>query len=239
MSEIISNLDPTVLVALIGVLSVVLSAGIGGSVSRWHTASKFRDELQKLRLERLNEQSDLYLKNAREQIGTIYVPLSSELAVLKASFQNYVYQGKADEQLESFTNQIDKFIEELQALELRGATAYITTELEDLMIKFIVFLRSSKNASETIVDITYDFNLGIGGWKTQHSSSVQRIVPGVKQTTLSASISIPGIDGNVRVSDVIQAPINSDAFQARFERDTYRLSILIKEVTLGKAAREL
>ncbi|KZY39441.1 hypothetical protein A3731_10205 [Roseovarius sp. HI0049] len=110
MLEVIENIDPTVLVALIGVLSVIISAGIGAFVSRWHTASKFRDELHKLRLERLNEQNDSYLENARKQIGTVYVPLSAELAALKAHYQNYLYQGKSSEGLSEFEAQVDKFI---------------------------------------------------------------------------------------------------------------------------------
>jgi len=84
-------------------------------VSRWHTGAKFREELQKLRLERLNEQGDPYLKNARRQIGTVYVPLSAELAALKEAFQNYVYQEKTEEFRTAFITQVDKFINELQA----------------------------------------------------------------------------------------------------------------------------
>lgn len=239
MLEVISGLDPTVLVALIGVLSVVLGAGIGALVSRWHTASKFRDELQKLRLERLNEQSDLYLKNAREQIGTVYVPLSSALAVLKASFQNYVYQEKSEEHLMSFQDQIDSFIDELQSLEQRGATAFITTDLEDVLIKFVVFLRASQTATESVVDVTYNFSVGIGGLRTNQSSKVQSRSSRAVRPKFSASMSVAGIGADVRVSDIIQAPIDSDDFQARFERDAYRLSVLIKEVTLGRAAREM
>ena len=61
MLDIIEGIDPTILVAIIGIFSVGLSAGVGAVVSRWQTASKFREELQKIRLERLNEQSDSYL----------------------------------------------------------------------------------------------------------------------------------------------------------------------------------
>lgn len=237
MLELISSLDPTVLVSMIGVLSVVLSAGIGALISRWHTSSQFREELQKLRLERLNEQSDLYLKNAREQIGTVYVPLSSSLAILKGSFQNFVYQGKTEELLVAFTAQIDQFIEDLQALEMRGATAFVTTDLEDVIIKFAVFLRASKDASEPVVDVTYNFRVGIGGFSTNQSGTTQRTSSKVARAKFSASISVAEIDADVRVSDIIQAPIETDEFQARFERDTYQLSVLIKEVTLGSAAR--
>ena len=239
MLNVIENIDPTVLVALIGVLSVILSAGIGAIVSRWHTVSKFRDELQKLRLERTNEQSDLYLRNAREQIGTVYVPMSAELAALKAAFQNYIYREKTDECLAEFSAQVDKFTEKLQALELRGATAYVTTDLEDLLIKFVAFLRTSKNSTEPVVDITYNFSFSIAGLKTQKSGTVKARSSGAARSRLSASISAAGIGADVRISDIIQAPFDSEDFQARFERDAYRLSVLIKEVTLGSAARNM
>lgn len=238
MWKYIMGLDPTVLVALVGLISVVISAGIGAIVSRWHTSSRFREELQKLSVERLNNQSDLYLKNAREQAGTVYIPLSSSLAMLKASFQNYVYQGHREEHLMEFRDQIDVFIDELHNLERRGATAYITTELEDVLIKFAVFLRASKTATVTAVDITYNFNLGMTGFNTTRSGSTITRTSKAVRPKISASISVAGIGADVRVSDVIQAPIVTDDFQARFERDTHRLSVLIKEVTLGRAARE-
>lgn len=239
MLEVIEAIDPTVLVALIGVLSVILSAGIGAIVSRWHTASKFREELEKLRLERLNEQSDSYLQNAREQIGTVYVPLSAELAALKAAFQNYLYQEKTEGCLTAFLLQVDQFIEELQALELRGATAFVTTDLEDLLIKFVVFLRASKSSTEPVVDVTYNFSIGVLGFTTQKSGSVKARSTAAARSGASASISVAGIAANVRVSDIIHAPIDSEDFQARFERDAYRLSLLIKEVTLGRVARAI
>jgi hypothetical protein len=238
MLEVLENIDPTVLVASIGVLSVVLSAGIGAMVSRWHTASKFHDELKKLRLERLNEQSDSYLENARKQIGTVYVPLSAELAALKAVFQNYLYQGKSDEYLTAFNGQVDKFISTLQELVIRGATAFVTTDLEDLLIKFVVFLRASKSASETIVGVTYNFNVGFLGLGLRKGGVTEKRFSKVTPQRFSASISLAGIGADVRVSDIIQAPIDSEDFQARFERDAYRLSVLIKEVTLGSAARK-
>lgn len=238
MLDVIRSIDPTVLVALIGVLSVVVSAGTGALVSRWHTASKFRDELHKLRLERFNEQNDSYLENAREQIGTVYVPLSVELAALKALYQNYLYQGKSDEKLREFKSQIDQFIAKLQELELRGATAYVTTDLEELLIRFVVFLRASQSASETIVDVTYDFSVRFFGFDFQQGGSKKTTVSNATSKGFSASISAAGIGAEVRVSDIISAPIDTEDFQARFERDSYKLSLLIKEVTLGSVARK-
>ena len=238
MLDVIEGIDPTILVALIGVLSVILSVGIGAIVSRWHTASKFREELKKLRLERLNEQSDSYLKNARDQIGTVYVPLSAELAALKAAFQNYLYQEKTEDFLAAFNSQLDKFVRELQALELRGSTAFVTTDLEDLLIKFVVFLRASKSSTEPVVGVTYNFSLGFLGFTTQKSGSIKARSTRAVRAGISASILAAGIGANVRVSDIIHAPIDSEDFQARFERDAYRLSVLIKEVTLGSVARK-
>lgn len=237
MMKLVDTIDPTIMVALIGVLSVTLSALIGALVSRWHTAAKFQEELQKLRLERFNEQKDSYLGNAREQIGTVYVPLSAELAALKAVFQNYLYQDKTPEHLAKFGAQVDHFINELQDLELRGATAYVTTDLEDLLIKFVVFLRASRNSSKTVVDVTYNFNLGILGFGFHQGGTRRSEFPKINSKKFSASIAVAGIGADVRVSDVIQAPIASEDFQARFERDSYRLSLLIKEVTLGSVAR--
>jgi len=57
------------------------------------------------------------LKNAREQIGTVYVPLSANLAALKAASQDYVHKGKRVEQQAVFNVQVDKFVSELHSLE--------------------------------------------------------------------------------------------------------------------------
>lgn len=237
MLDVIEAIDPTILVALIGVLSVVVSAGTGALVSRWHTASKFRDEVHKLRLQRLNEQNDSYLENARQQIGAVYVPLSAELAALKAAYQNYLYQEKSAERLKHFETQIEQFVDKLQELELRGATAYVTTDLEELLIKFVVFLRASQVAGGTVVDVTYDFSVRFLGLGFQQTGSKRASVSKATSKGFSASLSAAGIGADVRVSDIISAPIDTEDFQARFERDSYRLSLLIKEVTLGSAAR--
>ena len=122
---------------------------------------------------------------------------------------------------------------------MRGATAFVTTDLEDLLIKFVVFLRTSKSSTEPVVDVTYNFSFGILGYKTYKSGTLKARSSGAIRSGTSASISVAGIGAGVRISDIIQAPIDSEDFQARFERDAYRLSVLIKEVTLGSAARNL
>jgi len=102
---------------------------------------------------------------------------------------------------------------------LKGATAFITTDLEDLLIKFAVFLRASRFASDTVVDVTYDFGVSVLGIGFQRGGSRKANVSQAASKGFSASI-------------------NTEDFQARFERDSYRLSLLIKEVTLGSAARK-
>lgn len=121
---------------------------------------------------------------------------------------------------------------------MKGATAFITTDLEDLLIKFAVFLRASRFASDTVVDVTYDFGVSVLGIGFQRGGSRKANVSQAASKGFSASISAAGIDAKVRISDIISAPINTEDFQARFERDSYRLSLLIKEVTLGSAARK-
>lgn len=237
MLGVIKAIDPTVLVALVGVLSVVLSAGIGAVVSRWHTASKFREELEKLRLERANALNDAYLANARKQIGTVYLPLAVQLAALKAVFQGYVHRGRRQADLVAFNRQIDRFVTELAALERRGAGAYVTTDLEDLLIRFVAFLRASRGATVPVVDITYDVSLNVAGLSARRSWSIRRRPSAAARPGQQVSAAVAGVGMDMRISDVVQAPFDSEEFQARFERDAYRLSVLIREVTLGSAAR--
>jgi len=118
-------------------------------------------------------------------------------------------------------------------LELRGATAFVTADLEDLLIKFVVFLRTSKSSTKPIVDVTYNFSLSFMGLVTNKSGAVKARSSGASRSGVSASISAAGIGADVRVSDITQDPINSNESQARFERDAYRLSVPVKEVTLG------
>ena len=239
MFESLKDLDPKVLVALVGVFSAIVSAIVGALVSRWQAASKFREQLEKYRLERRDAESDQYLQQAREHTETVYVPLSSALALLKASFQRYVFEGRTDTDRQLFLTQIDNFIAELQRLERQGATAFITTELEELILAFTTFIRASKHADEPRMEVVYDFSISVGGMSSSTSTSnVVKVSPkNVLARIGDTVINIPGIRMGVRTSDLIQAPIQSDEFQARFERDTHRINVLVKEVTLGSAAK--
>lgn len=233
----LKELDPTVLVALIGIFSGLISAG----VSRWQTMRQFADEIEKFSIERRHAESDKYLGHAREHTDTVYVPLASALALLKAAFQKYVFEGRVETDKYLFLQQIEHFIAELQRLERQGATAFVTTELEELILSFTSFIRASKSATEPKMEIVYDFNLSFGGAaSTMSTSRVIDVSPGgLAAKVRNLSVSIPGIAAEFRTSDLIQAPIDTDEFQARFERDTHRINVLVKEVTLGSAAKSV
>lgn len=233
MSEFIKGIDATIWVALVGILSAIVSA----IVSRLQTVSTFKAEIAKLNLERRHEQDDQYLESAKKQTGKVYVPLSAALSKLKYAFQSYVYQGHCTEQHTNFNAEIDRFITTLEDLGERGAAAYFTTELEDVLVKFAVFLRTSKNATETVVDVAFNFSVGFGNFRTSGGWTKENINKQKLPATMITQMSLLGIDARVSVSDLIQAPVDSKDFQLRFERDTHLLSILVKEVTLGRAAR--
>lgn len=237
MLDWLKSLDATVLVALVGIFSALISAG----VSRWQTKLKFADEIEKFHLERRHSENDKYLQQAREHTNSVYVPLASALALLKASFQKYVFEGRLETDKLVFYQQIDNFIAELQRLERQGATAFITTELEELILSFTTFIRASKSATEPKMELLYDFNLSFGGIGSSLSTSkvVDASAQSIAARVGSLSVNVPGVGAKFRTSDLIQAPIDTNEFQARFERDTHKINVLVKEVTLGSAAKPI
>ena len=73
-----------------------------------------------------------------------------------------------------------------------------TTDLEDLLIKFVAFIRTSKSSTDSVVDVTYNFSLNLLGFATNKSGALKARSSGVSQSGISASISAAGIGADVR-----------------------------------------
>lgn len=239
MDAWIAKQDPTVLVALVGMISAIVSAVVGALVSYFQTSRKFELEMRKSGVERSHALGEEYLSRAREHSEEVYIPLSSAIARLKSSYKRYQFTGRQPLDLAGFKQEIAAFIAELERLERRGATAFVTTELEERILSFANFLRASQGATAVEMHSFVDYNLGTGLTGTWFSGSAK--VSGKTAARLAplahSTLRIPGITLEVSTTDLIRAPLNSEEFQARFERDTHLVSVLVKEVTLGVPAK--
>lgn len=239
MAEWITSLDTTVQVALVGILSAVVSALVGGWVSSQTTSKKFELEMEKYRTERRHSLGEEYLSRARERADDVYIPLSSTLARLKSVFKRYRYSGQTDVDLARFDQEIDTFISELERLERLGASAFMTTELEERLLSFVNFLRASKSSDKvemkSFIDYSFSQSFTQTSGRKEFAGKMAKALAPLGRTTLT----IPGISIELSQTDLTRAPLSSEEFQARFERDTYLVSVLVKEVMLGVPARRL
>ncbi len=239
MQEWLAKQDPTVLVALVGLLSAIVSALVGALVANHQTTRQFELELRKSGVERTHALGEEYLSRAREHSEDVYIPLSSAIARLKSSYKRYQFNGRRPLDLAGFEQEVAAFIAELERLERRGATAFVTTELEERTLSFANFLRASQSSTDIEMHSFVDYNLGGGlagaqfaGKANFSGKTAARLAPLAKTT-----LRIPGITLAVSTTDLIRAPFASEEFQARFERDTHLISVLVKEVTLGVPAK--
>lgn len=240
MSGAFKDVDPTIIVAAIGIITVIVS----GVVARWQAGGAFRREVERYQLERNNQLSEEYLKRAREHADTVYIPLSSEIARLKGSFNSYLFNGKNDEDLVQFNKDINSFTSETQRLYEKGASAFITTELEETILSFVTFLRASKNAVQAEQEVVFNYNVGFWGLPFASVAGSTRAVSKpdahlIRLTKLirRSSIRVPGFAIEIRQIETVKAPLNSELFQEKFSRDAHLISVLVKEVMLGVPAR--
>ncbi|WP_323772313.1 hypothetical protein [Antarctobacter sp.] len=222
------------LTGLIGVVTGLVTGGF----ALWQLSRKFTQQIEKYELERRHSQDDAYLDRARAHVETVYVPLSAALSRLKAVYNQYLFGGKRGEDKSYFIAEIDNFVGELERLERRGDTAYLTTALEERVQSFAAFLRASKDAATEAdkkkkVDFNFALNLGNLSVGRRGKTDQAKLAEVFGQT----SVNVSGLSLSMGSVELTRAPVSDPDFQARFERDVNFISVLVKEVTLGVPAR--
>ncbi len=154
-----TNIDPKILVSVVGLVSALISALIGGLISRWQTSVKFQNELKKLENEIFYRESVNYLKSARKYTYSVYIPISISLTKLIYSLQSYIYNEKSMIYKNILVDEIKSFCKDLQTLESEGSSAFITTDLEEAITTFVAFLQRSIISNAPTMKMSYKFSI--------------------------------------------------------------------------------
>jgi hypothetical protein len=231
-----------VITALIAALGVAAGSIITGVASAYAARQKIT-ELEVTYNQKLR--SD-YLSNARLYTQTLYVPLSVTITNLMNSY--FSFRAKADLQAAqapedakaTFRQACEEFSTEMQQFFDRGASAFLTTELEERLSSFRSFIAESLTVNELVTKMTVQYDFSLYGMPFLPSSFYQlsrnvrlpskysRLLP---RGAISASLGLIGF--SYRGSEILAAPISSRDFEERILKDLAVLKALVKEVTLG------
>jgi hypothetical protein len=204
-----------------------------------------RQKIAELELAHQQKLRTDYLSNARLYTQGLYVPLSVTLSNLSDSYR--AFRNKVDLEAEkapqdaedSFRFECRRYLGEMQSYFGRGASAFLTIEIEERLLAFNAFLLESLNATQAVTKFVVEYSFEVGfipfGRKNfqfarniQVTTSRARFFP---RGIISAGLGIVGF--SYRTSETLAAPIASRDFEERIVRDLTGLKALIKEVTLG------
>jgi len=230
--------DEKVVAALIGVGGVVLGV-IATSIGAAYTARQRIREVELTYRQRIREN---YLANARAYLTDVYVPLSTLLSRLSASyvaFRPFFSGAQSDpNHANQFRTACTEFDDRLAALIGAGADAFLTTDLEEHLDSFRGFLAASRDATTVRKKVVFGSTLGHYSGETESRSDAltwARVVFAGLDIIGSAVTLIPfSAFGQLSYrEEVLSAPIASREFEIRFIADLRVLRSLVKEVTLG------
>jgi len=226
--------------ALLGVLATTLGSIFVARVRIKEVEVTYAQRLQ-----------DSYLENARNYTTTVYQPLGIELHKLFDGYRqlrislNFEKQEADPASLEQFRQIMRKYDHAVSSLLDRGASAFLTTTLEQRLEAFNVFLRESVEAKEAVAKQVLMVAGGLlspffGMFKALSTTEREVVWSGKALGPLrSLKIRIPlvgfGFGLNMNM-ETLKAPITSRAFEERIVADVAAIRFLIKEVTLGKHA---
>ena len=231
----------------IPVLGTVTVAVIGGFAG-WLTAGW---KVRELRVKIEQERRDRYLENARTVAAQVYVPLAIAMSKLNSAylrFRNHVQfekQNAPEEEAVLFRQACLDFDNAVRELMERGATAYLTLPLEEQLSTFALYIRESLIAKDVMKKATLQQS-GPG------VDTVSVITKSGRMALVSLSIMSIMVDAlhnlmpfvsimrmKLEVKE-IASPIASREFEREFQKSTFIIGTLIKQVTLdSKNAPEI
>lgn len=221
--------DPKIIAGVSGIFGALLGV-LGKAISS-------RQKIREINSVYGNKLQERYLEAAKDYTTSVYVPMSISLSNLNHSFLIY-RADSSEENINSFKEEIDVFVEKILALSGRGASAFLTTELDEKLQAFFSFVRDSKCATEPSIKMIFEVKLPyIGG---RYNDRIERrargkVARGFWSPRMSISLGTIGV--SYEATEILSAPIGSRDFEERFIRDSHLINVLIKEVTLGTNAR--
>lgn len=228
--------------------SLIAAAGVtvGATLTALASAYSARQKIRELEVTYQQKLRSDYLSNARLYTQGLYVPLSIMITNLMNSYLSF--RAKADLQAAqapddaktTFRQACEKFSQEMQEQFDRGASAFLTTELDERLSSFSSFIAESLTMNELVTKMTIQYDFGLQGMpflpsffysfsrKARLPTKYSRLFP---RGAISASLGLIGF--SYRGSEILAAPIASRDFEERILNDLTVLKALVKEVTLG------
>ncbi|MCD1643094.1 hypothetical protein [Aurantimonas coralicida] len=217
------------------ILAAIVAGAAGYATAGWR--------VREIRLAYEQKIRDNYLENARQVGADLYVPLAIAIAKLNERY----YQLRVHANFETiwappgainrFKGAVSSFNAELENLISRGATAYLTLDLESELSSFQSFLRESVNAEDVTRKYTLEASLSgfINPIRYRGKIKDTGILVGISRASAAAvplSMGLGPINLENR-QEIISAPLASKEFEQRYKEGSLLISSLIKEVTLG------
>lgn len=229
--------DPKVLAGVFAAAAAIIGAAIGAFAKGYSSKQKLRE----MEFEYERRLTEGYLERAREYLTSVYIPLSISLTKLNSAFVSFREKQNVQAEENRFKASIKEFIKTVDGLGSRGANAFYTTDLDELLQSFREFLSASLVAEETNIKAIFKTSIGslpfIGRMESEHHGILRGKNIERYRTSGKLSIKIWKIDFAFKADEVLSAPIQAEDFEARFVRDVHTLNVLVKEVTLGSKAR--
>jgi len=228
-------MDAKVITAGIAAISAIVASIVTAIASGFSSRQKLRE----LSFQYETRLRDGYLEKARDYTTMVYVPICIALSKLDFAFQHFRSTPTTDEVVAEFKTRIGEFIETFHELSSRGANAFMTTDLDETIQRFLSFLASSVTAQNPILKVVMKFSANTL-W-TGTDTQFERVVSGTKLKYFKSrpvSLQLGPFGFAYEGEEIVSAPISSVEFAERFSKDTHLINVLIKEVTLGSVARK-
>ena len=227
-------MDDGTIKALIGGVAAL----VGGLIGAFVAAFNARQKIRQLELTHAHTLQETYLANARRYTESIYVPIS--LSITKLSTAYYAFRKNlspddalSDEERGAFASAMTDFVTTTDDLLARGASAFLTNDLDNQLLSFKNFVQESVTASKPVTKVVVSYGVRLSGDELLASSAFT--VAGKKAAFLVGSFGFSVLGFGVRFSgnEILAAPPDTPLFEERFMRDTNAINYLVKEVTLG------
>lgn len=233
-------MDEKVIIGIVAAVAALLGALITSLASAYSARQKIREVEIKYQQQLL----ETYLTNARNYTNSLYVPLILILGKFGDAYQQFrkdldtETENVSQDSKTAFENACREFDGKMQGLFDKGADAFLTTQLEERLRSFRLFILNSLGANEPIVKTVRKYSLNYAFLPKFEQQEIASEIRGKKARMAivlsGVSFDFLGIGFSYKVADILESPVTSKEFEERITKDIPVMKFLIKEVTLGK-----
>lgn len=153
----------TIETAIVAAVAVV----VGAAVTAFASSYSARQKIAELRLSNDYKVRADYLSNARLYTQSLYVSLSVTLSAFSEDYRTFrnkvdLETGTAPEDAQAvFRAACQRYLEAMRETFERGASAFLTTELEERLLAFNSFLQESLGATEAVTKLIVEYGVDL------------------------------------------------------------------------------